>query len=465
MNLDIRLKIFSTRHTISISTRAIQYAIISLTVVISMGVAYWGNAKILLLPIAAISGLAVMLVLLRNLSLGYLLILLGGMFVPFRGPGGFNASILAIILLVFLWFMDLFIVKRKLEIVPSRALRPPLYFLLISIIAFGMGQISWYILARQPPLDAQVGGFAIYFFLVATMVATPGIIREIRWLKIVVWAFVALGTIYVLGRIAQLSVIDTIYQRGFYANSMFWTWLVALPLGQAIYNGRLKTGQRLLLYVVILATFYVALVQQNDWKSGWVPPAVAAAFLIGWRFRKVAIFSVPFVFLVAIYLAQSLIATDLYSWGTRVDAWLVVLDISRANPFFGLGFTNYLWYAPLFSIRGYRISFSSHSQFVDLLAQTGVLGFLCFLWIFVELVRLAWNLMNKVPDGFGRGYVYGTLAGIVGSLIAAFLVDWILPFAYNIGLEGVRASILPWIFFGGLVSVEQLYFTDKNSLS
>jgi hypothetical protein len=35
-------------------------------------------------------------------------------------------------------------------------------------------------------------------------------------------------------------------------------------------------------------------------------------------------------------------------------------------------------------------------------------------------------------------------------------VDWVLPFVYNIGLTGFRASILPWIFMGGLIGVEQM---------
>ena len=54
-------------------------------------------------------------------------------------------------------------------------------------------------------------------------------------------------------------------------------------------------------------------------------------------------------------------------------------------------------------------------------------------------------------------------AGVLGSLMAAFLVDWLLPFAYNIGLDGVRASILPWIFFGGLISVEQIYLVNQRT--
>ena len=76
--------------------------------------------------------------------------------------------------------------------------------------------------------------------------------------------------------------------------------------------------------------------------------------------------------------------------------------------------------------------------------------------------------MRRLPDGFSKAYAHGVFAGVLGSLMAAFLVDWLLPFAYNIGLDGVRASILPWIFFGGLISIEQIYraeLKNKDSVS
>jgi hypothetical protein len=215
--------------------------------------------------------------------------------------------------------------------------------------------------------------------------------------------------------------------------------------------------------VFLLLTFYVAMVQQNDWKSGWVPPFVTVAALVGLRFKKFTVVAMPFAFAVGLYLAQDLISTDMYSWGTRVDAWLVVLQISQTSPIIGLGFANYYWYAKVFTIRGYHIKFNSHSQFVDIVAQTGVLGLLCFFWILFEVGRLAWNLAHNLKDGFARGYAYGVLTGVLGCLMASFLVDWVLPFAYNIGLDGVRASILPWIFFGGLLSVEQIFAEKPKS--
>jgi hypothetical protein len=100
---------------------------------------------------------------------------------------------------------------------------------------------------------------------------------------------------------------------------------------------------------------------------------------------------------------------------------------------------------------------------VDLIAQVGLLGLFCFLWIFFEVGRLSWRLIKQLQNGFAYSYAYGIFAGLVGSLMAAFLVDWILPFVYNIGFNGFRASILVWIFFGGLVSLEQIYLGKTKS--
>jgi hypothetical protein len=441
----------------------VQYGIVAAAVLIATIASYWGSMQTYIILVGVIVAIAGGLVILRNPNLSYILIFLGGMFIPFAGPGGFNAAILLVILLLTVWFVDMFIVRRRFEFVRSRTLRPTLFFIVASTISFGMGQISWFVFANQAPFDAQFGGYAIYLFSAATMVMTANLIKEIRWLKIIVWVFIGLASVYVLGRTLQLPFMDQIYQDGVTANSMFWTWLVALALSQAIFNNELKTRQRVLLYGIVLMTFYVAMVQQNDWKSGWVPPAVVAASLVGLRFKRLTLIAMPFAFLVGVYLARDLISTDLYSWGTRVDAWLVVLDISRTSPLLGLGFANYYWYAKVFTIRGYHIKFNSHSQFVDIIAQTGIIGLLCFFWILFEVGALGWRQARKLTDGFSRGYAYGVLTGVLGSLMAAFLVDWILPFAYNIGLDGFRASVYPWIFFGGLVAIEQMALENKIS--
>jgi hypothetical protein len=455
--MNINLRIFSFQRKISISKQWLQFGIIVATILGSIVIAYWASGVMLFWLDVLLVGLAVAIALIVQPNLGYLFIFIGGMWIPIEGPSNINAAVIIVALMMVLWLWKILIVRDSFQFFPSRVMLPVMLFLLISVLAFGMGQIPWYIFAHSAPLDAQAGGFAIFVLSAGTLLITAHIVQEERWLQIIVWTFIGLGAIYMLGRALGVSQIDVLYQRGFSANSMFWTWLIALSLSQAIFNDKLKFHIRALLIAVVLVTFYVAVVQAYNWKSGWIPALIAAAILMGLRFPRLLILSIPFGLVGAYFLATGAIGSDEYSWGTRLDAWKIVLEISKVNPLLGLGFSNYYWYTPLFPIRGWFVNFNSHSQYVDLIAQVGLLGLFCFLWIFFEIGRLSLKLLKQLPNGFAHSYTYGVLAGLVGSLIAAFLVDWILPFVYNIGFNGFRASILIWIFFGGLVSIEQIY--------
>ena len=74
---------------------------------------------------------------------------------------------------------------------------------------------------------------------------------------------------------------------------MFWTWLAALTFSQAFLNRRLHIAWRILLGILVIAIFYAAAIQAYDWKSGWLPPLVAVAAVIGFRYWKPAIFMAP----------------------------------------------------------------------------------------------------------------------------------------------------------------------------
>jgi O-antigen ligase len=102
------------------------------------------------------------------------------------------------------------------------------------------------------------------------------------------------------------------------------------------------------------------------------------------------------------------------------------------------------------------VSFNSHNNYVDILAQTGLVGLICFLWFLGEVGWLGWRLREHMSAGFAQAYVYGALGGLVGTVVAGMLGDWMLPFFYNIGLSGFRSSMLGWLFLGGLVSLEQM---------
>jgi len=454
--IDVNFRLFSYRWKISIRHQWIQFCIILSAILGGTIVSYWGSSRTLSLLIVLLVGIGATLILMRHPSLGFILVLLGGMFVRWSGPSGLNAAALVIAVLLTIWLVDMLVVKRRFQFANTRVLLPVTIFLVISIVAFVLGQVPWFIFANQAPLDAQAGGFAIFVLSAGALFLSAHLIQNIRWLESIVWVFLGLGTLYMVGRILGIPAVDKIYHLGFTAGSMFWVWMVTLSLSQAIFNTQLKKRARGVLFAVVLMTLYVAVVQAYDWKSGWIPPLVSAAVLLGARYPRLIKFAAPVALLLVGFLALRLIASDEYSWGTRMDAWVIVLEISRVSPILGMGFSNYYWYTPLYSIRGWNVNFNAHSQYVDLIAQVGIVGLFCFIWIFFEMGRLSWSLSKRLPDGFARAYAYGILAGVAGTLVAAFLVDWVLPFVYNIGFTGFRASILPWMFMGGLVAIQQM---------
>jgi O-antigen ligase len=348
--------------------------------------------------------------------------------------------------------------QKSIALLPSSTTLPLLVMVVMGIVSLGFGQLPWFVFAESAPLGAQVASLSVLILSAGAFLWVGNQIRDMRWLQALVWVFIAFAALYVFGRgMPGFGFIaDELFQRGIHG-SLMWVWLAALSFSQALFNRRLHPAWRLALLGVVLMTFYVAYGQTSGWKSGWVPPLIAVgAVLVAYSWRLGLIMS-PFALIAGIALSGYLIETDTWSYSTRIDAWTILANLIAESPILGLGWANYRWFTPLFPIRGYAVYFNSHSQYIDIIAQTGFVGLICFLWFFTTVGIVGWRLRNRVPEGFPRAYVYGSLGGLVGTLTAAAFGDWVLPFFYNVGLIGFRASVLGWIFLGGFVVLEQFY--------
>jgi len=424
--------------------------------------------RLIFLVIVLPPALAGVLVIIRWPPLGLVALIVAALVAPSpRLPGGFNSAVLFLILLIVLWLLNMIVRHGQIQLVSSRTIRPLLVLIVVTIVAFIVGQIDWFDFASQAAMDAQIGGLSIFAMAVGAFLLVAHQVRDLKWLQYMTWVFIGLSALFVAGWLFSPigRITGRTFQLGATANSMFWTWLVALAFGQAFLNRKLNLAQRALLFGIVLATLYVGFFLNREWKSGYLPPLVSIAVIIALRSKKVAVLMGLLAPFMAIYLFQDAVATDQYSYGTRLDAWIIVLGMLKLNPILGFGPANYYWYTRLFPIRGFHVVFNSHNQYIDILAQTGILGLGCVLWFFAEIGLLGWRLRLRVPEGFQKAYVYGVLGGLMGTIASGMLVDWFLPFVYNIGLTGFRGGMLPWLFLGGLVSIDQITKSSEKVLS
>jgi len=237
---------------------------------------------------------------------------------------------------------------------------------------------------------------------------------------------------------------------------MFWTWLVAMAAGQAFMNRKLRGAARAALLLLIALVLFHALVLNTEWTSGWLPALVGLGIVLFLKFPRLTIclglFAMPFV-LVSTGVFDSFWSNEGYSFSTRVAAWQVLGAVLGRSPLIGLGPANYYYYTSLFPILGWYVNFSSHNNYIDIIGQTGLVGFALFWWFIAEIGLLTVKTWRKASPGFDLGFTSGVMGGLVGSLIACMLGDWLIPFVYNVGLPGFRSSVICWIFLGTLVAV------------
>ena len=410
--------------------------------------------------------LAALKLLTNNLALGLVALVPLSVFVHFELKTGTNTDVGPHILVVAL-IAGLAIIRGSgrdhAGILPESSSTTPLLLLCaVAAMAFLIGRLPWFAFAQGAPLRAQLGGLATFLISALTLLLAATQIRTMEWLKRITWLFIGIGALITLGRIfsGPLELLNQLTSRNA-LGSLFWTWLVAMAIAQGLVNTTLRRSLRIAMLAIAVGVIYMNLLHSTSWASGWIPPLVAIITIVLVELRGIGAAALVAGVTVALSnyrgLSDFLLSGNEYSLLTRFEAWRIVGEIVSVSPILGLGPANYYWYAPLFPILGYSVRFNSHNNYVDLVAQTGVLGLLAFLWFALTLARVGWRLLDRVPAGFPRAYVLGALGGLVGTLVAGMFGDWIIPFVYNIGLDGMRASLIAWLFLGGLVAMEQMH--------
>ena len=190
-----------------------------------------------LLPFIGLLGVSILS---RVPAIGLLGIIVAAMVVPLSigtGTGSsINAPMLVLVGMVGLWILDMVARQRQISLANSRTLAPLAALCAVAILAFFNGQLPWFTVAEGASISAQIGGLAIFLLSALAYLWMGHQIRELRWLKLATWLFLALGSIHVFGRILPFlrPYAYRLFQHGLYSGSLFWTWLLALAFAQMV---------------------------------------------------------------------------------------------------------------------------------------------------------------------------------------------------------------------------------------
>ena len=418
------------------------------------------------LVLIAVAAPPVVLLALSRLEYGVLAIILTAAFVRFSLPTGTQSRIVASLLMtmvfIVLWLAKMLVVDRKLHLKPSKTNVPLLAFILTAVISY-----VWSNAFRDPLVIVwsswpfvQLGALAVIILLPSAFLLTANSISEVRWLKLLCWSMILVGALSLASYFfhIKLSFLNV--------GGLFSLWFVSLTYAQALFNKRLPFWLRLLLLGLVGVWMYMHFVAQVTWLSGWLPPLAAIATISLMKSKRIFLI---FVILMAIYVSLNwdyytgtvLTAEADTSGYTRLAAWEHNWRVTGKHLLFGTGPAGYAaYYMSYFPAE----AMATHSNYIDILSQTGIVGLFFCLWFFGALGWTGYKLSLRLKGtaDFSEGLASATLAGWAGCIVAMGLGDWLFPFVYTQTIAGFDYAVYSWVLLGGMAALSSIYQGESD---
>lgn len=411
-------------------------------------------------PLAAIP---VFFLVSRHFTYAILSLPIAAMAIPIDIPTGtytkIPISLVIATMLCGIWIMSMAI-RNNWRLAPSPINRPMIVFCIACTIS-----LIWGVVWRDPILRmdifsnfiiVQIASLIAYAVSVGVALLVGNFLRNEGQVKYLIGCFLFFGSLMTIFQILRIDH-RTLTDRGLWG---LWTVIPAYAL--LIAQPRLRLRWRLLLLALIVANLYQTILINLLWKSGWIPTVIAifAATLIrSWRWFVVLAVAV----IVLVYTQQDffnqMIETELNEGADgRIGMWEINLRVVGEHWLFGTGPAGY---APYYMTYYPYDARSTHNNYLDIIAQFGVVGSIIWLWFAFASTREGLRLYREAPPGFLKTAALTTVSGWIGAQASMFFGDWILPFAYNQTINGFKYTVYSWFFVGLLISLRQIIERHK----
>jgi O-antigen ligase len=295
----------------------------------------------------------------------------------------------------------------------------------------------------------QIAALLVNALLPLMLLLTASVVRSQIWSERFVLLLVVVGVASLATRTFSLP-IAVMLDNG--TRGLFVAWSTGAAALLIFFRWRSSAMPwRAASVLLLVGNIYHYFFLHRLWMSGWLP-MLAAIFCLAWlRSWKFGVAASTCGLVLAMLFARDLyetIVVDNQREGglQRIELWMMNLQHVANHPVFGLGPAGYAPYNMTYHPRDAR---STHNNYFDVLAQTGVVGAACFVWLLASIGRGAWRVYTRAsPQSFERGYAALALAVFFAALGAMMLGDWVLPFAYNQSITGFDNAVISWIGWG-----------------
>jgi O-antigen ligase len=335
---------------------------------------------------------------------------------------------------------------------------------------FPHSDVSW--------ATAQVSQLGLLAATICVPFAVSATIRNWQDVQTIV---IAMGIVVSLGTL--LTVAALIFGFGgtydiLGATRAYWEqpWHASVvPLSAIIlpflYSGVLFGRRSFSLYGLICVLFGVCFIgvvisfSRETWLIAFGEVLLLTALRLRWRITRIVTCVTVALALFAILSPNAIsLVTRFYNpdevYGLdRVFFYVTALQLIMAHPFLGVGAGNYQFFDRTYA----EVSAGgiAHNQFLTVAAETGILGFVLFLWLLVSLLRMRRKFFLPQPQGCPNDAHYWMKAA--GSV---FVLVWIaecffgevffVTAAEGGGTKPMTAGVFSWILLGVLFAVWNL---------
>lgn len=356
-----------------------------------------------------------------------------------------------------MWFVAALL--RGTRLVPSPLNRPLLIFSAVCVFSLGWG-IAWRdpILLRMPKfIVTQLGSLVSILMSMGAALLIGNFVTSVRQLKYIFGLFIVGGT---LMTITQFFSISQTYLND---RGLWGLWTVTPVFALLIMQPGIRWYWRGLLLGILVFNLYQTVIVNSLWLSGWLPSVGAIIALFFLRSPKLFFTILPFGLIIALlsYGFFQMVAQNNVDEGglERLIIWQQNWRIVKDHWLFGVGPAGYAIYYMSYFPEEAR---STHNNYLDIVAQFGVVGLGLWFWLAWAGLWEGWKLTRSFKPGFQRTAAAAATAGWAAGLGAMMFGDWLLPFAYNQGIVGYKYTVYTWIFLGMLIVLRQQLDTQAS---